>query len=359
MACSVSAAPTGHTPVCQAAAATVYGSFGATSAVSVATYADTTAGNYTITITGTNEQQSQSVQIPLQVTAGPGFTLTAATSSLSIVMPGQPATDTLTLSATQSFTGTVSLSCIVTPAPSSGKAPACTLPASVVFGTGTQTAALQVTSDSTTPPGPYSVAITATSGVLQQTLTIPVTVQIPPTPSFGLSAANSAVSVAAAGQSATDTLTITPAGGFTGTVQLTCIVSENTPATPAPTCSLPATASVTGASPVTATLTVNTTGSTAALVLKDRRLFGSRIGGLALGCVLAILVPRRRKWIAMALFVLVVAGVWGVTGCGGSGNSGTPPTGGTTGTPAGSYTVAVTATGGSINATTTIQVTVQ
>jgi hypothetical protein len=109
---------------------------------------------------------------------------------------------------------------------------------------------------------------------------------------------------------------------------------------------------------VTATLTVNTTGSTAALALRDKRVLGARIGGLALGCVLAILVPRRRKWIAMALFVLV-ASVWGVTGCGGSGNSSTAPPGGATGTPAGNYTVAVTATSGTINATTTIQVTVQ
>ena len=53
MACTVSAAATGHTPTCEAAAATVYGSFGSTSAVSIASYADTPAGNYTITITGT------------------------------------------------------------------------------------------------------------------------------------------------------------------------------------------------------------------------------------------------------------------------------------------------------------------
>ena len=190
MACSVSTAPTGHTPICQAAAATIYGDFNASSVVSVATYADTPAGTYTITVTGTSGQQSQSVQIPLQVTSGPSFTIAAATSPLSIAAPGQTATDILSISPTQSFTGTVVLSCTIAPAPMSGKAPACTVPDSVLLGPGSSTATLQVTTDSTTPTGSYSVAVTAVSGVIQQTLTVPLTIpQLPASPTFGLSAA--------------------------------------------------------------------------------------------------------------------------------------------------------------------------
>jgi hypothetical protein len=367
MTCTVSAAPAGHTPICQAAAATVYGSFPASSVVSVATYADTPAGNYTITVTGTSGQQSQSVQIPLQVTAGPGFTLAANTSALSIAAPGQSATDILSLSPTKAFTGTVVLSCTIAPAPTSGTAPACTLPASVVFGSGTSTATLQLTSDSTTPPGSYSVAITAVSGVIQRTLTLPLTIQqLPASPTFGLSAASSTMSVAAAGESVTDTLTIRPMGGFTGTVQLGCAVSAGaSPSAPTavPTCAVPATASVTGTSVVNATLTVNTTGSTAALAPRDRRL-GERIGGLALGCLLAFIVPRRRIWTALGLIVLI-AGALSVTGCGGGGQSssststGGSTTGSSTGTPAGQYTVTVTAASNSISTTTQILVTVQ
>ena len=240
MTCSVSAAPTGHTPICQAAAATIYGDFNASSVVSVATYADTPAGTYTITVTGTSGQQSQSVQIPLQVTSGPGFTLAAATSPLSIAAPGQSATDILSISPTQSFTGTVALSCTIAPAPMSGKAPACTVPGSVLLGPGSSTATLQVTTDSTTPPGSYSVAVTAVSGVIQQTLTVPLIIQqLPASPTFGLSAANSTVSVAASGESVTDTLTISPAGGFTGTVQLSCAVSGGTSSTARPHASCP------------------------------------------------------------------------------------------------------------------------
>jgi hypothetical protein len=357
MACTVSAALTGHTPTCQAAAATVYGSFGATSAVTVAVYADTPAGAYTMTVTGTSGQQNQSVQIPLQVTAGPGFTLSAASTSLSIDAPGQGATDTLSIAPTQGFTGTVVLSCTIAPLPTSGKAPACALPGSVVFGASATTATLQVTSDSTTPPGSYSVAVTAVSGAIQQTLTVPFNIQqIPASPTFGLSAGNSTLSIAIAGQSVADTLTINPAGGFTGTVQLSCAVSGGTSSSVAPTCVVPTTASVAGSSPVNATLTVNTTGATTAQSAREGRLFGERLGGLALGCLLLFAVPRRRGWATLGLVILAACSLV-VMGCGGS-RSGSG-TGGSTGTPAGTYTVTVTAASGSITTTTQIAVTVQ
>ena len=108
-----------------------------------------------------------------------------------------------------------------------------------------------------------------------------------------------------------------------------------------------------------ATLTVNTTGSSAALAPKERQLLGERIGGIALGCLLVFMVPRRRMWTALGLVVLI-AGVAGITGCGGGGRTtSTTTTSGSTGTPAGGYTVTVTAASGSISATTEIQVTVQ
>ncbi|WP_263373588.1 protease pro-enzyme activation domain-containing protein [Granulicella aggregans] len=358
MACTVSAASTGHTPICQASATTVYGSSVATSSVSVAAFADTPVGSYTITVTGTNGQQSQTVQLPLQVTAGPSFTLAAASSSLTIAPPGQSVTNALSITPTQSFTGTVQLVCTITPTPPSGKAPACSLPASVVLGSVASNAMLQVTSDSTTPLGSYSVAVTAFSGVLQQTLTLPLTVQPAPiAPAFGLSAASGAVSIAAPGQSATDLLSITPTGGFTGTVQLSCVVSSS--ASESPTCSVPATATVTGTSALTATLTLNTTGATGALEPAGK-LFGRGAGGVALGCLLLFVVPRRRRWAPLLVLVLT-AGLLGVTGCAGSGGSGggTPGNPGNPGTPAGSYTVTVTAASGSISTTASVVVTVQ
>ncbi|HEX8812908.1 MAG TPA: Ig-like domain repeat protein, partial [Terracidiphilus sp.] len=357
MTCTVSAASSGHTPTCQASAATVYGSFGASSAVTAAAYADTPAGNYVITVVGTNGQQSQSVQIPLQVTTGPGFSLTAANSSLSIATLGQSASDKLTLSPIQGFTGSVTLTCAVAPTPSSGKAPACTLPSSLTLGSASENTTIQITSDSTTVPGSYTVAVTAVSGDIQQTVAVPLSVQqTPASPTFALSAATSTVSVAASGESVTDLLTLSPAGGFTGTVQLSCAVSGGSSSTATPTCTVPATASINGATVANATLTVSTTAPSAALAANKGRLFGERIGGLMLGCLLLFVVPRRRIWTVFGL-LLLTAGAFAVTACGG-GNGGTKA-GGSPGTLAGSYTVTVTAVSGSINATTQVNVTVQ
>jgi len=354
--CTVSAAPSGHTPTCGAVAATVYGSFGATSAVTVATYADTPAGNYTITVTGAGGGQSQSVTIPMQVTTGPGIALTAADSSISLASVGQSASDTLSIAPLQGFTGTVALNCVISPVPSSGKAPGCTLPGSVTLGAATQTATLQIGSDATTAPGSYTAAITATSGSVQATLALPLTVQgAAASAGFGLSAASGTISIASAGQSATDTLTIRPSGGFTGTVQLSCAVTGGSAS--APGCTVPTTASVTGAEVVNAMLTVNTASPSTALAANESRKLGERAGGIVLGCLLLFFVPKRRVWGRLGL-LLLTAGALAITACGGNGHSGTG-TGGSSGTPAGSYTVTVTAMSGSITATTQVSLTVQ
>ncbi len=365
MTCTVSAATTGHTPICQAPPVQVYGTSAVSSVVSIATYADTPVGAYTITITGTSSQLTEIAQIPLQVTPGPGFALAAATNPLSIATPGQATTDALSIVPTQAFPMNVTLGCTVTPAPLTGKAPTCSLPGSVVLGSSTATSMLQVTTDSTTPPGTYNIAVTAVSGVIQQGLTIPLT--IPGTPvasTFGLAASQAALSIATAGQSATDPLTITPAGGFTGTVQLSCTVSGTS--SYIPTCTVPATASVTGSSAVNAMLTVNTTGSSTALDRGEERLLGQRLGGIALGCLLMFAIPRRRLRAGLVL-LLLTAGIVGISGCSGGGQSGTTPpassgsgsSGGPTSTPSGSYTVTVKAVSGSTNTTTQVTVTVQ
>jgi hypothetical protein len=109
---------------------------------------------------------------------------------------------------------------------------------------------------------------------------------------------------------------------------------------------------------VNATLTVNTTAPTTAVAAKDGRLFGERLGGLMLGCLLIFIAPKRRIWTALGL-VLLAAGALSMTACSGGGGKGSTGTGGTPGTPAGSYTVTVTAASGSVNATTQVNVTVQ
>lgn len=352
MTCTVTAATSGHTPTCQAAPVTVYGEWDTSSIVSVATFPDTPVGNYTITVVGTSGSLTGSVQIPLQVTDGPGFVLSVSDSSLSIASPGQTATDTLSIVPVQGFTGTVALQCIVAPTPGSGKAPTCTLPGSVTLGSATATATLQIATVDATAPGSYTVAVTAVAGAIQRTLAVPLVVQqVAALPTFELSAASNTVLVSSAGQSATDQLTLRPAGGFTGTVQLSCAVSGGT-STATPTCSVPATTSITGPAVVNATLTVNTTAPSTAQAAEKGRLFTQRIGGLMLGCLLIFVAPRRRIRTALGLLLLTAATL-AVTACGGSARSSTG--GGSTGT----YTVTVKAVSGSIQATTQVNVTVQ
>ncbi|HEY9127667.1 MAG TPA: hypothetical protein VIM62_11105, partial [Acidobacteriaceae bacterium] len=308
------------------------------------------------TVTGMGGGQTASAKIALQVTSGPGIALTAAEGSISLASPGASASDILSIAPLQGFSGSVALNCVISPATSSGKAPACTLPANITLGPGTQTAKLQITSDATTTPGSYTIAITAISGSVQATLALPLTVQgTAALAGFGLSAADSAISIALPGQSATDILTIRPSGGFTGTVQLSCAVTGGSGSTPG--CVLPGTAAVTGSEVVNATLTVNTTSPSTELAANESRKFGEKAGGVMLGCLLLIFVPKRRRWTILGL-VLLTAATMTVTACGGSGHHNTS-TGGSGGTPAGSYMVTVTATSGSITASTRVNVTVQ
>ena len=301
------------------------------------------------------------MQVRLQVTAGPGFTLAVASKSLSITAAGQSATDVVTLSSTGGFAGTVALSCAVAPVPTSGKAATCIVPGNLVVSAGAPASAtLQVATDSTTPAGTYTATITSVSGLVQQSVSASFTLsQMTPTPTFQLSAASGAVSIAAAGESVTDTLTISPSGGFTGTVQLSCAVTAPSPTSAAaPTCTVPSAAPVAGGSVVTAILTVNTTAPSAMLSPDAGGVFARRVGGAALGCLFLFLVPRRRRGIALGVLLLSLSGL-ALTGCAGSTSSSTTPPVGSPGTPAGTYSVMVTATSGSITNTTQIQVNVQ
>jgi len=177
-------------------------------------------------------------------------------------------------------------------------------------------------------------------------------------PAFAMSGSSPAV--IAAGSSTTSTITITPSGGFTGAVNLTCaLTSSPTGAKNVPTCSIDQTASISGAQPVTATLTIKTSGAASTAANSSfGHLFAAGGGSVAASVLLFFLPIRRRKWqtlfgAAMLAFVLIAA-----SGCGGAS---TPVTtgGGSTGTTPGSYTVTVTGTSGSSTATTSVSFTVQ
>jgi hypothetical protein len=163
------------------------------------------------------------------------------------------------------------------------------------------------------------------------------------------------------GQSGSATVTVTPNGGFTGAVNLTCAVTTGlTGYSDLPTCSIPSSVTLSGTAAAAATLTVNTTAaSRAALILPLRRLAG---GGAVLAALFLFGIPARRRAWRVLLYCLAVVVMGGAIGCGSGGSSGGGGGGGgNQGTTPGSYTVTVTGTDaatGKITAQATVSVTV-
>jgi len=175
---------------------------------------------------------------------------------------------------------------------------------------------------------------------------------IPP----GFAISGTAVSVAPGATSGnTSTISLTPVGGFTGAISLSCAITPAAASDPA-TCSLPASVSISGSAAQTVVLTVTTTPATSALSRPAKFGWGA-VDGTALACMLLVVIPARRRkgWrlIGVLLLSLFVAG--GAVGCTGSPSSG----GGNPGTSAGTYVVTVTGTAGSVTETGTVSLTVQ
>ncbi len=144
----------------------------------------------------------------------------------------------------------------------------------------------------------------------------------------------------------TSTITVTPSGGFTGPVNLTCAVTTTiTNPTDAPTCSLGAGSSVTisGTKAATGTLTVSTTAASSSALDQPLKKFFIPAGGAALAMVLLFGIPARRRAWRTLFSLLAVIVVISAVGCGG-GSSGGGGGGGNPGTTAGAYTVTVTGT---------------
>jgi hypothetical protein len=141
--------------------------------------------------------------------SSPNFTLSASPSSLSVTQ-GSSGSSTITVTPSGGFTGSVSLS-------ASG------LPSGVTasFGTNptTSTSSVTFTASSTATTGTSTVTITGTSGSLTHTTSISLTVNATATPNFSLSASPSSLTVKQ-GTSGSSTITVTPSGGFTGSVTL-------------------------------------------------------------------------------------------------------------------------------------------
>ena len=200
---SASGLPTGVTGVFSPNPTTTGSSVLTLTAASTAT----TGGPSTVTITGTSGALTQTTTVALTVNAAPGFTLAPSPATVSIAQ-GSSATNTVTVTDVGGFTGVVSLS--ATGLPAGVTAAFATNPA-------TSSSVVTFTATSTASTGNSTVTISGTSGTLTASTTVPLTVT--PPPSFTLSPAPASLSVMQ-NLSATDTVTVTGANGFSGTVTL-------------------------------------------------------------------------------------------------------------------------------------------
>jgi hypothetical protein len=203
--------------------------------------------------------------------------------------------------------------------------------------------------------GIYAVTATyAGDANNQPSSSSPVTITVV-APDFTVSASPAAATITA-GQSATTTLTVTPVGGYNGTIMFSCgALPSGTSCTFVPASLTPAS----GASSTT-TLTITTTATTSASLRNE--ISGSLRGIVWAGLVFLILSPHRMRRLnrltrVSLLTFLLAAGLISFSGC--SSSSPKPPAT-TPGTPSGVQIITVTAAdSGSTSHSINFQLTVQ
>ena len=301
-------------------------------------------GSYSVTATyqgDSNNTASTSAAVGITITAGTSATTLQASPSAGNVN-GQI---TLKASVTgDSPTGSVSF-----------------VAGTTSLGTATLTNGVATLQTSFATAGSYTVTATYKGDQNNSASTSSGVTIVIAAPDFTIAATPTSGSITP-GQTATFTFTVSPVGGYAGTVKFSCGTLPSQAA-----CSFtPASVTPSGGSPVSSTLTVTTAASTARLT--PVRPFGPSIpwlpaDGLALAGVMGLVFApgKMRRWsrqLRLLSFALLLGSLsLAIQGCGGGGNN-SPSN---PGTPAGSYTISVNASdsaGGpqhAMNVTLTVQ----
>src|SRR3989441_723163 len=200
------------------------------------TLSSTTAGTYGVTILGAGSPGTASHSAPATVHVG-DFSISASSPS---GIPGSSISSTVTLTSTFNFVGSVALS--DTPLPSGLTCNAFTVTPVSLTANGTGTSNLSCSSPTA---GSFIVNINgaAATGTASQSTSATFNFAA----DFSISATSPADFIA--GGTGSSTITITPAGGFTGTVALTATISPSTGLL----ANCPTSLAVTGSSAVTGT----------------------------------------------------------------------------------------------------------
>jgi hypothetical protein len=187
--------------------ATVIGGAGA-SQLAVTASSSLAPGSYPLTITGTSGAIAHQVAATLVVAAPPDFTLAISPASASTPAGGTVAY-TVTVGAVNGFAGDVALALAGL---SSSQASWTFTPAT---RSGAGTSQLSITTSASLPSATYKLTITGSSGSKTHAVLAKLVVK----PNFALGVGPSSATVIA-GESTTYTVTVSPLGGFSGSVSL-------------------------------------------------------------------------------------------------------------------------------------------
>jgi hypothetical protein len=327
--------PTGN--VTFVSGSTTLGTAAITNGVARLSYTFTTAATYPVTANyagDTNNLASASSALSVVIAPVPLASTTKLTASITNANQNQQITFTATVTGVTP-TGNVTFV--------AGTTNLGTIP--LTNGTATLSAAFPAA-------GSYTVVANYagdSKNLPSASSSVPITVIAP---DYTVSATPTSSTIKA-GQAASIALTVTPVGGYSGTVKFSCgsLPSEAT-------CAFsPATATPTNGTAATTNLTVATTAPATAMLQKNN----APIPILAcVGILCLAFSPRRTQRLSRRLTCLVIlllaGGLISISGCGNSPSTPKDP-----GTPAGtqSITVAVTDTASNASHSVTVQVVVQ
>lgn len=198
----------------------------------------------------------------------------------------------------------------------------------------------------------YGVLNTTWNGSALPALTSRLQNMMTSSAAFNLVADSGAINVAP-GASGARAVTIVPAAGFSGTVNLSCSVSGASVVMDPPQCSVPSSETVSGNAAVSVTVSLTTTGTMGRNIPGDH-LPRERIGGtVGLALAAAVLLGNMRRWrTSFLVMLMVLVSSFALVACGGGSSSGAGGAS-TTGTTAGSYLLTVTATAAGLSPVST------
>ncbi len=218
-------------------------------------YPATTGWDFT---TGVGTVNAANLVNAWPVSTSPSFSLSAAPGSISVAQGATSGVVTVTITPKNGFSGSVVLSATGLP---SG------VTANFNPATATTTSALTFVASATAATGTTTVTVTGTSGSLTASTTVSLTVTGTSSANFTLSAAPSSITIAK-GASGRSVVTVTPTGGFTGSVAFSASgLPTGVTATFAPTSSTTSSrlALMVGASAASGTFPITVTGTSGSL----------------------------------------------------------------------------------------------